>query len=58
MINNFERISDHCSNIALTVIETKVGDNFDSHEYISNLKATDSPEFKQRYQNYKEKYQI
>ena len=58
IINNFERISDHCSNIALTVIEAKIGGTFDSHEYISNLKASDTPEFKQRYQNYKEKYQI
>ena len=58
LINNFERISDHCSNVALSVIEAKVGDNFDSHEYINNLRSSDSPEFKQRYQNYKEKYQI
>ncbi len=58
LINNFERISDHCSNVALSIIEAKVGDNFDSHEYISNLRSSDSPEFKQRYQNYVEKYQI
>ena len=58
LINNFERVSDHCSNIALSIIEAKVGDNFDSHEYINNLRTSGSVEFKQRYQNYVEKYQI
>ncbi|MGN1343505.1 MAG: Na/Pi cotransporter family protein [Traorella sp.] len=58
MINNFERMSDHCSNIALSVIEAKLGDNFDTHEYISNLRSSNTPEFKEFYQHYKEKYKL
>ena len=58
IINNFERMSDHCSNIALSVIEAKLGDNFDTHEYISNLRSSNSPEFKKYYQYYKEKYTL
>lgn len=58
VLNNFERISDHCSNIGLSILESEIGDNFDSHEYISNLRSADSPEFKKRYTEYKEKYSI
>ena len=58
VLNNFERISDHCSNIGLSILESEIGDNFDSHEYISNLRSADSLEFKKRYAEYKEKYSI
>ena len=58
VLNNFERISDHCSNIGLSILESEIGDNFDSHEYINNLRSADSPEFKKRYAEYKEKYSI
>lgn len=58
ILNNLERCSDHCSNIALSIIESEIGENFDSHEYISNLRSVESAEFKKRYLAYKEKYAI
>lgn len=58
VLNNYERISDHCSNIGLSIIESEIGDNFDSHEYISNLRSAESPEFKKRYDSYKTKYSL
>ncbi|MBQ3405166.1 MAG: Na/Pi cotransporter family protein [Oscillospiraceae bacterium] len=35
MLTNVERVSDHCSNIALCVIETDKG-SFDMHAYVEN----------------------
>ena len=58
ILNNFERMSDHCSNIGLSIIEMGMGDRFDSHEYISNLRATDNPEFNELYEYYKLKHSL
>ena len=54
LITNCERISDHCSNIAVAVIEGQ-SDGFDPHQYLNNMK-TENEEFKSLYTEYKEKY--
>ena len=41
LLTNFERVSDHCSNIAVCVIESQA-DNLDPHAYISRLKTDQS----------------
>ena len=41
LLTNYERISDHCSNIAVAVIESKQ-DSFDAHEYLSGIKEGDA----------------
>ncbi len=57
LITNYERVSDHCSNIAVCVI--RISDSvFDVHQYLNDYKATDNSEFKEKYQNYKTKYSI
>ncbi len=56
LISNYERISDHCSNIAVCFIEI-AHDSFETHEYLSHVKE-DGEEFKKMYDNYKEKYYI
>ena len=38
LLTNFERVSDHCSNIAVCVIESQA-DDLDRHAYIHNLKT-------------------
>lgn len=38
LLINLERVSDHCSNIALSVIEERDG-NVDSHAYLQDLKS-------------------
>lgn len=58
ILNNYERMSDHCSNIGLSILEELVGDSFDSHEYIHNIRDVENDEFKKKYQAYKEKYVI
>ena len=57
LVTNYERISDHCSNIALCVLEMAYG-TFDTHEYTSNIKKDDTNEFNKNYEMYKEKYHI
>lgn len=37
LLTNFERVSDHCSNIALSVIEEK-DSSLDRHAYLNDLK--------------------
>lgn len=56
VLNNYERVSDHCSNIALSIIEVELGDKFDSHEYIRDYRKMDNPHFKDKYEMYKAKY--
>ena len=41
LLTNFERVSDHCSNIAVSVIESQA-DGLDPHAYISGLKMDQS----------------
>ena len=41
LLTNFERVSDHCSNIAVCVIESPA-DDLDPHAYISRLKTDQS----------------
>ncbi len=57
LITNYERVSDHCSNIAVCVI--RISDSmFDIHQYLNDYKTTDNPEFKEKYKSYKAKYSI
>ena len=57
LLTNYERVSDHCSNIAVCFIEI-ANDSFETHEYLSHLKAGEEKEFSRMYEAYKEKYVI
>ena len=57
LLANFKRISDHCSNIAVAVIESEVG-NFDSHQYLHDVKESGSHNFAQYHKEYCEKYGV
>lgn len=48
IITNFERISDHCSNIAVCMIRVNE-DGFDTHEYLDIIKEEKAPWFEQEY---------
>lgn len=55
LLTDLERVSDHCSNIAVNLIQ--ISDNsFDNHEYLNTLKAVDNLEFKKAYEEYAIKY--
>ena len=56
LLTNYERIADHCSNIAVCFIEMS-HDSFETHEYLNNLKSGgEESEFREMYQEYKAKY--
>jgi len=58
MLSNCERVSDHCSNIAVCVIQMR-DETFDTHDYLKNIKKEDSDSgFKEKYEAYLEKYKI
>ena len=57
LLTNFERVADHCSNIALAVIELQ-SDSFDTHEYVRSLKQMKDESFAEYYDEYKRKYSI
>lgn len=56
ILNNCERISDHCSNIAVDVIESAT-DGYDVHNYLNSVK-TGNDAFDAEYRQYKEKYRL
>lgn len=57
LLTNYERVSDHCSNIAVCFIEIS-NDSFETHEYLSHIKEDDENEFKELYETYLNKYSI
>ena len=57
LITNFERISDHCSNIAIGIIEINKN-TYGVHEYLHELKNSDDVQFNENYQEYKKKYAL
>ena len=58
LLNNLERVSDHCSNIAGCVIEISRYDALDMHEYLNALKNSNSGEYAQKYNEYSKKYAL
>ena len=57
LITNFERVSDHCSNIALAVLRLQSGD-FDTHDYQERLLAGEDEAFKTAFQKYSREYTL
>ena len=57
LITNLERVADHCSNIAIAMIELN-RDDFETHGYVINLKELHSHRFDEYYETYAEKYRI
>ena len=54
-IHNFERVADHCSNIAIAVLES-ADSHLKSHSYLRSLKQSNEEEFSQQVTLYAEKY--
>lgn len=57
LLNNYERVSDHCSNIALGIVELSAS-SFEAHDYVNKLMKTDDPVFRKYFREYLEKYSI
>ncbi len=56
LLTALERISGHCSNVAVAIIESE-NEEYSQHEYINEVKA-ESVEFKDMYNAFKEQYSI
>ena len=54
---NFERVSDHCSNIAVYQIQVPK-DEYDTHEYLQNVKHQDHDEFDREEMAYERRYRL
>ena len=52
---DFERVADHCSNIAVGIIEVDE-DAYDAHSYIQQLKADKGKDFEKAVEFYQNKY--
>ena len=57
ILTNCERIADHCSNIAVCMLEMSQG-SFDTHEYLSHVKYDGENNFAEMYDEYTKKYTI
>lgn len=57
LLTNFERVSDHCSNIAVCLIQVNEN-SLDTHEYMNELKRLDKSEFMDEFNQYKKKYAL
>jgi phosphate:Na+ symporter len=57
LLNNFERVSDHCSNVAVAMIEV-AHNSFDTHKYLRNVKSESNADFSERYNEYAIKYKL
>ncbi len=54
---NFERVSDHCSNIAVCLLQED-SDEQDAHAYVSGLKTGNNELFAKRVEQYRKQYQL
>ena len=57
LLTNYERVADHCSNLAVAMIELE-SDSFDTHEYLISLKKVRSHSFDQYYEDYRKKFSL
>ena len=59
LLTNYERVCDHCSNVAVAQIEV-AQDSFDTHAYLNDLRhgndTKESEEFHRRLERYRERY--
>ena len=57
LLTDIERVSDHCSNLAVALIELD-DDHFDTHEYLDSLQKAEDAHFDSYFEEYKQKYRI
>lgn len=57
IINSFERIADHCSNLAVCIIELSQG-SYQTHSYLKGVKSSENRSFMESFEEYLNKYAI
>ena len=56
ILTNLERVSDHCSNLAVAIIEI-ANNSFDVHEYLSTVKAGQG-EYRENFEEFMRRYAL
>ena len=57
LLTNFERVSDHCSNVGCCLIEMFTEDSLDLHRYLHQIRSG-SEQFETKYKEYSSEYSI
>ncbi|MEY8391033.1 Na/Pi cotransporter family protein [Lachnospiraceae bacterium] len=54
---NYERVADHCSNLAVYLIQTE-DQTVEAHDYVSSLSGEPRERFQQMFEEYQKQYQL
>ena len=57
LLTNCERVSDHCSNIAVAQIETEQN-AYEAHEYLNGIKSSGNREYQEAFDAYRARYTL
>ncbi len=57
IINSYERIADHCSNLAVCIIELSKG-SYQTHAYLKSVKSSSNKSFMELFEEYLQKYKV
>ncbi len=57
LLTNYERVSDHCSNIAVAIIESRHG-TFEAHDYLNHIKNDPNGSYIRSFEKYSEKFSL
>ena len=57
LLTSYERAADHCSNIAIAVVEAAKG-TYEPHEYLKNVKYDHKDEFEKLYRQYRNRFNL
>ena len=57
LLTNCERVSDHCSNIAVAQIETALN-AYQAHEYLNTLKTSGDAAFRAAFDDYRAQFSV
>lgn len=55
LLTNYERVSDHCSNIAVCMIQVNK-ESFETHEYLHEIRGYEFGQYRSEYESFKNKY--
>lgn len=57
LLTNYERVSDHCSNLAVYTMQLD-SDKLDAHKYLRSIKQDENSTFAKDFNNYTQKYSV
>lgn len=57
LLTNYERVSDHCSNIAVCMIQVNK-ESFETHEYLHEIRGYEFGQYRSEYESFKKKYTL